>query len=331
MWVGGWVLAPHPEDPAAPLCRTLPAFWRLGRVTGQPRGVRPALCPRPQPPRGPESRLPPPPRLEEGALGGWWGWPAGLGGRPRPHRGLCCARPRGPQVDGVSTARPGAEEGTGPEPAAQEALPEHQLWALPSAALLPSRCPRARPGRVAALACARPLLAASPAQPSGTGRSGALQGRPTPTWSKHLECRWGNWAPVRGPQRSGRCSWSGCSPMASLPWPRCAPGVQCGHQRGAPEGSRSGAGPSCRPRGSAGGHPFGSVRGRWACVPGCGAWSVRGGEGKVTEPQAPAHRDGPWQTMRTKVLRGWGAGGQSQVEPGEEQASENPTWTSGAS
>ena len=331
MRVGGWVLAPRPEDPAAPLCRTLPAFWRLGRVTGQPRGVRHALYPRPQPPRGPEPRLPPPPRLEEGALGGWRGWPAGLGGRPRPHRGLCCARPRAPQMDGVSTARSGAEERTGLEPAAQEALPEDRFWALPSAALLPTRCPRTRPGQVAALACARPLPGGHPRPAFRSWQVRGLAGRPTPTWTKRLECRWGNWAPARGPQRSGPCPWRRCSSMASPPWPRCAPGVRCGHQRGAPEGRRSGAGPSRQPRGGAGEHPFGSVHGRRACVPGCRAWLVRGGEGKVTEPLAPAHRDGPWQTMRTKVLQGWGAGGQSQVEPGEEQASENPTWTSGAS
>lgn len=214
---------------------------------GPSRAVPPTSAP-----RGPEPHLLPPPRLEEGALGGWRGWPAGLGGRPRPHGVVLCQAPGpaggpgersqawGRGEDGAGAGRTGGPAGAPTLGPAFRSPASHQVPMSP-----------ARPGCgpasfLHALACARPLPASQPRQPSGAGRSGGLWGRPSSTWSKRLECRWGNWVPARGPHRSGPCPWSGCSPMASPPWPHCAPGVRCGHQRGAPEGSRSGARPSRR-------------------------------------------------------------------------------------
>lgn len=180
-------------------------------------------------------------------------------------------------------------------------------------ALPPSSTPWPLPG---------PCPAASPAQPSGAGRLGGLQGRPSATWSNHLVGRGGNWVRARGPHCSGPCPWSGCSPMASLPWPRCAPGAWCGHQRGAQEGSRSGVGPS---RGTGGA----SV---WLCPWALGTCSrLRGVVSQRMElgvrSQSPSHP--PWQTPRTDFSKAGGQVASPRWGRGQQRsgAHETPKWT----
>lgn len=176
---GGWLLAPHPEDPGCSFVLNAPGFWRLGRMTGQLWGLPHELSPhpRPQPPRGPEPHPPPPPQLEGGALGSWRGrpelWeavlcqaPGAAGGR-RKH-----SQAWGRGEDGAGAGHAGGPaEAPAPGPAFRSPS-SHQVpvsQARPGfVALPPSSTPWPLPG---------PCLAASPIQPSGAGRLGGLQGR----------------------------------------------------------------------------------------------------------------------------------------------------------
>lgn len=127
---------------------------------GPSRAVPPTSAP-----RGPEPHLLPPPRLEEGALGGWRGWPAGLGGRPRPHGVVLCQAPGpaggpgersqawGRGGDGAGAGRTGGPAGAPTLGPAFRSPASHQVPMSPAmAGLRPCLLPPC-PGLCPALAC----------------------------------------------------------------------------------------------------------------------------------------------------------------------------------
>lgn len=208
-----------------------------------------------------------------------------------------------PQVGRGEHGQAWARGWTGPELATQEALRKHQLQALPSAARLPTGAlRRARPGpgswplprHSTPWPLPGPCPAASHCQPSRAGRLEAAGQAGVPPGGNHLGVGSGETGSQRESYTApGALSWSGCSPVASLPWPRWRCVVWA--EARCPRGSRSGwvhhgaLGGICVALSMGAGATCSGVAGRGQSEDGAG--------GEVTEPLAP------WQTPRTDFSR----------------------------